>query len=108
MAIDRFIEEKIMYAELRPMLLDKSIPTDDGKGTVNNIGQMKLITEAVDTKMKQLKAQGRLYEFPFGVKIIYCTPRSIPPAMMEREMIECIKLKIEFPNLICGKQKPRT
>lgn len=107
MIIDRFIEEKIMYAELRPMLLDKSITTDDGKGTVNNAGQMELITKAVNTKLKQLKAQGRLHEFPFGVKVIYCTPRSISPDMMATEMSECIKLKLEFPDLICGMQELR-
>jgi len=103
--IDRFIDEKIMYAELRPMLLDKEIPTDDGKRKVDNAGQMKLVTDAVAKKMEQLKAENRLRDFPFGLKIIYCTPRSIPPQMMEREMMECIQLKIDYPDLICGKQE---
>ena len=94
-----------MYAELRPMLLDKEIPTDDGKRKIDNAGQMKLVTDAVAKKMEQLKAENRLHEFPFGLKIIYCTPRSIPPQMMEREMMGCIKLKMDYPDLICGKQK---
>ena len=92
-----------MYAELRPMLLDKEIPTDDGKRKVDNAGQMKLVTDAVAKKMQQLKAENRLRDFPFGLKIIYCTPRSIPSQMMEREMMECIQLKIDYPDLICGK-----
>lgn len=96
------IKEKVMYAELRPMLLDKSIPSDDGKDQVTNREQMKLILSAVEEKKKELKAKNMLHKFPFGLKIIYCTPRSIPKGMMQEEMKQCIDLKLEFPELICG------
>lgn len=45
-AIDRMIEEKVMYAELRPMLLDKSIPGDSGRteDRVDLAAQMRLST----------------------------------------------------------------
>ncbi|CAA9959621.1 hypothetical protein PTNB73_02435 [Pyrenophora teres f. teres] len=102
MAIDRLIEEKIMYAELRPMLLDKDIPTNDGKGRIDNSGQMQLIIDAINEKKQHLKDAGRLHEFPFGLKIIYCTPRSIPASLMMRDMKECIELKMKYPDLICG------
>jgi adenosine deaminase CECR1 len=102
-AIDRMIKERIMYAELRPMLMDKSIPSDDGIGKVNHDEQMKLIQDAVEEKKEELRSQGKLHLFPFGLKIIYCTPRSIPKTRMREEMQDCIKLKIKFPNLICGK-----
>jgi adenosine deaminase CECR1 len=100
------IQENVMYAELRPMLLDKSIPTNDGKGTIDNAAQMQLIVDGVREKQAKLKEEGRLDKFPFGLKIIYCTPRSIPKKLMQQEMKHCIELKIKFPELICGKWLP--
>lgn len=91
-----------MYAELRPMLLDKSIPSDDGLGRLDIEAQMVIINEEYQKKRKELEAEGKLDEFPFGLKIIYCTPRSIPKEMMKREMQDCIRLKLKFKDLICG------
>lgn len=102
-AIDRMIDEKIMYAELRPMLLDKFIPSNDGKRQITNAEQMKLIIAGVQAKKEKLIQNNELHKFPFGLKIIYCTPRSIPIAMMREEMKQCIDLKLQFPELICGK-----
>jgi adenosine deaminase CECR1 len=45
---------------------------------------------------------GQKNKFPYGLKIIYCTPRSITEGMMRKEMRHCIKLKIKYPDLICG------
>lgn len=96
------ILENVMYAELRPMLLDKFIPTNDGKGKIDNYAQMQLIIEGVEKKKAELEKKGELHKFPFGLKIIYCTPRSIPKKMMIEEMKQCIELKIRYPDLICG------
>ncbi|KAL1606384.1 hypothetical protein SLS60_003787 [Paraconiothyrium brasiliense] len=101
-AIDRMIDEKIMYAELRPMLLDKFIEDNDGGREVRNAEQMQLIQQAVAKKHEELKKAGKEHLFPFGLKIIYCTPRSIPEKIMEREINDCIELKVQFPELICG------
>jgi len=97
------IDEKVMYAELRPMLLDKSIPADNGVDELSTAAQMRLIVESVDKKRKALEVKGQGDLFPFGLKIIYCTPRSIPIPKMRQEMKDCIELKIQFPDLICGK-----
>jgi adenosine deaminase CECR1 len=97
------IDEKVMYAELRPMLLDKFIENDDGRREVRNAEQMQLILGAVERKHEELKKANKEHLFPFGLKIIYCTPRSIPEKLMEREINDCIKLKLEFDDLICGK-----
>tara|TARA_R110002003_G_scaffold135_2_gene12495 strand:+ start:11731 stop:12177 length:447 start_codon:yes stop_codon:yes gene_type:complete len=104
-AIDRMIEEKVMYAELRPMLLDKWIPSSDGKREINNAAQMQLIIDGVVEKQAELKNRkpSEIHKFPFGLKIIYCTPRSISKAMMREEMMQCIELKLQYPDLICGK-----
>jgi adenosine deaminase CECR1 len=105
-AIDRMIEENVMYAELRPMLLDKYIPADTGihAQRIKNAEQMRLIVNEVEAKKQTLAKEGKPDVFPFGLKIIYCTPRSIPIPMMQQEMRDCIALKLEFPELICGKQ----
>ncbi|KAL5429710.1 hypothetical protein PMIN04_000093 [Paraphaeosphaeria minitans] len=101
-AIDRMIDEKVMYAELRPMLLDKFIEDDDGGREVRNAEQMQLILDAVQKKQAELRKANKEHLFPFGLKIIYCTPRSIPEKIMEREVDDCIKLKHQFKDLICG------
>lgn len=99
------IEEKVMYAELRPMLLDKFIPANDGKGKIDNSSQMQLIIDGVREKQNELRKKNELDKFPFGLKIVYCTPRSIPKKMMQEEMKQCIELKMQFPDLICGTHK---
>jgi len=105
-AIDRLIDEKIMYAELRPMLMDKAIPTDDGKGQFTIAQQLRLIAECVRKKQDELKeVHGNTDKFPFSPRIIYCTPRSIPIEKMRSEMRHCLALKQEFPDLICGKHQ---
>jgi adenosine deaminase CECR1 len=97
------IEENVMYAELRPMLFDKFIPTNDGKGKIYLDDQMRLIIAGVEAKKAELEAKKMLDKFPFGLKIIYCTPRSITKKMMQEELKKCIELKTQFPDLICGK-----
>lgn len=101
-AIDSMIRDKIMYAELRPMLLDKSMPSNDGLRKIDHREQMQIICDEVAKKRRELEARNELEKFPFGLKIIYCTPRSIPLARMKSELADCIKLKLEFPDLICG------
>ena len=99
------IADKVMYAEWRPMLMDKSIPSDDGLRQLFHSDQMNIILEEVAKKKEELEAKGQLELFPFGLKIIYCTPRSIPKPRMKTEMLDCIKLKLAYPDLICGKQE---
>jgi adenosine deaminase CECR1 len=105
-AINHMIEEKIMYAELRPMLLDKFIPADSGLDTkkIDRAAQMQLIIDVVKDKQDELKKNHESKKFPFGLKIIYCTPRSIDEVRMKEEMMACIDLKLKYPELICGKQ----
>ena len=101
-AMASMIRDNVMYAELRPMLLDKTIPSDDGTQQLTLYDQMHIICEEVAKKQHQLKKDGQLHKFPFGLKIIYCTPRSIPVTRMQTELEDCIKLKLQFPDLICG------
>lgn len=100
--IQSMINQHVMYAELRPMLMDKTIPSDDGTRQLNHKEQMDIIVDEVRKKQNELRAKGELDNFPFGLKIIYCAPRSIPKARMETELADCIKLKLQHPDLICG------
>ncbi|KAJ9658546.1 hypothetical protein H2201_007753 [Coniosporium apollinis] len=101
-AIDSMIRERVMYTELRPMLMDKFIPSTDGQRRYDLRAQMDIILEEVAKKKQELKNRNELDKFPFGVKIIYCTPRSIPKQKMRSEMQDCINLKLQYPDLICG------
>lgn len=104
--IQSMIDQRVMYAELRPMLLDKTIPSDDGTRQLNHKEQMDIIVEEVRRMQSELKAVGQLDKFPFGLKIIYCAPRSIAKPRMENELADCIKLKLQHPDLICGTYRP--
>ncbi|KAL1626864.1 hypothetical protein SLS56_006592 [Neofusicoccum ribis] len=101
-AMENMVANKVMYAELRPMLMDKTIPSDDGRRQIDLEGQMAIIEEVIREYQNELDKEGELSKLPWGIKIIYCTPRSIPKAKMQSELEDCIKLKIKFPNLICG------
>jgi adenosine deaminase CECR1 len=101
-AIESMIDDRIMYAELRPMLMDKTIPNDDGTGTLDHAAQMQIVIDEVALKQAELRATGQADRFPFGLKVIYCAPRSIPHDMMEVEIRDCIRLKQQFPDLVCG------
>ncbi|KAI7186072.1 hypothetical protein KC352_g22483, partial [Hortaea werneckii] len=70
-AINSMIRDKVMYAELRPMLMDKTIPSDDGLRQLDHSAQMKIICEEVKSKTKELGDRDELDKFPFGLKIIY-------------------------------------
>ena len=96
-SIDRMVRDHIVYAEWRPMLLDKTIPSDDGLRKLDHKDQMRIICEVMATKREE---HGEKF---VGVRIIYCTPRSIPQAVMRKELFDnCIPLKQAFPDLICG------
>ncbi|KAK3715985.1 hypothetical protein LTR37_006715 [Vermiconidia calcicola] len=101
-AIDRMIGDKVMYAELRPMLMDKTMPSDDGLRQLGHKEQMSIICEEITKKKEELKRNDQLDQFPFGLKIIYCAPRSIPRQRMHTELEDCLKLKLQFPDLVCG------
>lgn len=100
--IERLIHDVVMFAELRPMFLDEFIPSDDGKSKLDNFKQMELLTMAVREKQKDLEDRGMRNRFRYGLKIIYCVPRSIKKEVMKRKLDECIAMKKRFPDLICG------
>lgn len=99
-AIDSMIKDKVMYAELRDMLFRKTISSDDGLTQLDQNQQMQIVCEEVEKKRKFQTQNPNA--FPFGLKVIYSAPRSIPRDLMEIELQNCLSLKLAFPDLICG------
>lgn len=93
--IEDFIRDKIAYAEIRPNFPSNVLRTDDGHGTIDNRGMMKIIVEQVERYKREVS-------FFQGLKVIYCCPRSFDNDRVKASLEECISLKKEFPSLICG------
>lgn len=130
--IEEFIRDNIIYAEIRPNFMKSNqVLRDDGAGSVNNFGLMEMIIEEYETFMKDIgdmAANGEIIEnreldsqgkpiYPDntgiprgnghrpsfgGMKVIYCTPRSFPKAMVKDALAECIEMKKRWPQYIAG------
>ncbi|RPB02991.1 Metallo-dependent hydrolase [Choiromyces venosus 120613-1] len=100
-AIQSFLDDNVMYAEVRPNFFDKFIMTDNGLEKLDHVAWMRIIREEIAIKMKQLARSGREEDFR-GFKVIYCAPRSIKKKDMKWCLDDCMALKRAFPDLICG------
>ena len=74
------------------MLLDKSLLGDDGIKEVLIPDQMKILQDLANKKEKGLESQREASLF-FGLKVVYCMPRSIPERTMKFKLEECLRLK---------------
>lgn len=99
--IEDFINDNIQYAEIRPNFPSNSLIEDDGSAQIDNTGLLQIIADQVELQTKS----GRYFG---GLKVIYCTPRSIPREAVKKSLDECIQLKKKFPELLCGKYLPKT
>jgi adenosine deaminase CECR1 len=93
-----FIDDGIQYAEIRPNFPSNALIKDDGSEFIDNFGLMAIIEEELEKFKKQ--------EPSFGMKVIYCTPRSFTNEQVERSLNECIELKGRFRSLLCGMWEP--
>lgn len=99
--IKDFVDDNIQYAEIRPNFMStNSLKRDDGQEPIGNEGIMKIIQDELRETMKELKEDGRYFG---GMKVIYCTPRIFDRPQVNDALNECIELKKEFPDLLCGK-----
>jgi adenosine deaminase CECR1 len=93
--INDFIDDNILYAEIRPNFPSNALVKDDGNGYIDNFGLLQIIQDEIEAQ----KASNRYFG---GMKVIYCTPRSFPNEKIEKSLNECIELKKKFPELLCG------
>lgn len=95
-----FVEDNIQYAEIRPNFMStNSVKTDDGTASFGNAEIMKIISEELQSTMAEMSNDGVYFG---GMKVIYCTPRSFKKEQIESALNECIDLKNQFGDLVCG------
>ncbi|RFU31641.1 hypothetical protein B7463_g4687, partial [Scytalidium lignicola] len=95
-----FVDDNIQYAEIRPNFMStNSLKRDDGREPIGNEGIMEIIKEELTATLRELEKEGKYFG---GMKVIYCTPRSFHKAQVKDALDECIHLKKEFGNLLCG------
>lgn len=96
-----FVRDNIQYAEIRPNFMQTNqLYTDDGEGMINNEGIMKIIISAVEEFQKEVAERGQFFG---GLKVIYCTPRSMDRKNVQDALEECIEFKKRWPQWIAGK-----
>jgi adenosine deaminase CECR1 len=96
-----FVRDNIQYAEIRPNFMQTNqLYTDDGEGMINNEGIMKIIISAVEEFQKEVAEKGQFFG---GLKVIYCTPRSMDRKNVQDALKECIEFKKRWPQWIAGK-----
>lgn len=97
-----FARDNIQYAEIRPnFMMSNQLYHDDGTGPINNEGIMSIIINEVERFQRDMATQGKYFG---GLKVIYCTPRSMPRPDIQAALAECIEFKKKWPQWIAGKQ----
>ena len=97
-----FARDNIQYAEIRPnFMMSNQLYHDDGTGPINNEGIMSIIITEVERFQQDMAAQGKYFG---GLKVIYCTPRSMPQPDIQAALAECMEFKKKWPQWIAGKQ----
>ncbi|PRP85858.1 hypothetical protein PROFUN_06132 [Planoprotostelium fungivorum] len=100
--VERYIKENLSYAasehiyyqEFRVNFLLPTMTDERGENSVSHDDWMDIFQQVLDETPRT--------KIFWGYKIIFCTIRSIDRDMMRSSMDECIRLKLKYPNLICG------
>lgn len=97
--LEEFERDKIQYAEIRPnFMMTNQIYTDDGSKQLDNEETMRKIVEVYKLYKKQ-----HISSNIYGLKVIYCTPRSFPADKVQAALEECLSFKKgEFKDYIAG------
>lgn len=101
LCLEDFMRDNIQYAEIRPnFMMSNQLYRDDGTGPIDNKGIMNIIIDEVTKFQEEMAAQRRYFG---GIKVIYCTPRSLDPAAVKAALDECLAFKQRWPQWIAGK-----
>ncbi len=106
LCLEDFVADNIQYAEIRPnFMTSNQLYHDDGSDTIDNKGIMQIIIDEVGKFQADLAANatsnGGTTHFA-GIKVIYCTPRSLDPESVKAALDECITFKKIWPEWIAG------
>lgn len=110
LCLEDFVRDNIQYAEIRPnFMMSNQLYRDDGTGPIDNAGIMTIIIDEVTRFQTEQTGQGGFFG---GLKVIYCTPRSLDPANVDAALEECLEFKKRWPQWIAGTSlftlEPRT
>ncbi|QYT05237.1 Adenosine deaminase-related growth factor [Trichoderma simmonsii] len=95
-----FVRDNIQYAEIRPNFMQANqLYTNDGNGMINNEGIMEIIIDEVKKFQKGMAKEGPFFG---GLKVIYCTPRSMDRDKVKYALNECMDFKKKWPQWIAG------
>ncbi|KAI0133830.1 hypothetical protein BJ170DRAFT_607572 [Xylariales sp. AK1849] len=96
--LEEFEWDNIQYAEIRPNFMQTNqIWRNDGSSQLTNRDTMDAI---IDEWTKFNQESNRL----FGLKVIYCTPRSFPNHLVKKALDECLQFKLNpaYKDYIAG------
>ncbi|TQV96658.1 hypothetical protein V2A60_002956 [Cordyceps javanica] len=100
LCLEDFVRDNIQYAEIRPnFMMSNQLYHDDGTGPIDNKGIMNIIIDEVTKFQQEMAAQNRYFG---GIKVIYCTPRSLDPSAVKAALDECLEFKQRWPKWIAG------
>lgn len=95
------MRDHIQYAEIRPNFMQTNqIWKDDGSERLDNEETVQIIQDVYREWCQTLRDDKR--RIFWGLKIIYCTPRSFSNQLVWEALEECLRFKIKWPNLIAG------
>ncbi|KAL1869702.1 hypothetical protein VTK73DRAFT_3039 [Phialemonium thermophilum] len=95
--LKEFRDDNIQYAEIRPNFMKTNqLWTDDGAQQIDNEGIMNIIITEYNRFQQDYPGS------VFGLKIIYCTPRSFSKDAVRYSLKECLAFKKRWPEWIAG------
>jgi adenosine deaminase CECR1 len=97
LCLQEFVDDNIQYAEIRPnFMTTNQLWTDDGESRKDNEGIMEIIIEECESFQRDTK------QYFAGIKVIYCTPRSFEPELVQKSLDQCLEFKKKWPQWIAG------
>lgn len=100
MCLEDFARDNIQYAEIRPnFMTSNQLYSDDGTGSIDNWGIMRIIVSEVEAFQARMASESRCFS---GLKVIYCTPRSMSRENVKAALAECLDFKRHWPQWIAG------
>ncbi|KAF4122080.1 adenosine deaminase CECR1 [Geosmithia morbida] len=113
LCLEDLARDNIQYAEIRPnFMASNQLYVDDGTSLIDNWGIMDLIIQETQRFLAEQAAErggpsssepdgGRAGSFA-GLKVIYCTPRSLSREQVGAALDECLRFKLRWPRWVAG------
>lgn len=98
-----FVSDGITYAEIKTVFTGNTWMRDDALSSLT----VDEVCDLIEQEIAAAKANPAIVppgSFFQGFRLIYCLPKiRLSPTYITDNMNECIRLKLAYPDLICGK-----